>query len=152
MIKKEIINTLAEQHLSGTDKFITDIKVLPGNRIQVFIDADSSVFIADCAQMNRFIESQLDRDKEDFELEVSSAGLDCPLRLPRQFVKNKGREVKIITKEGMLKKGVLTEITEHNITINEKTIQKINKKKEIINRLFTVAFDEIKEVRLIVNI
>ncbi|MFA4851756.1 MAG: ribosome assembly cofactor RimP [Bacteroidales bacterium] len=152
MIPKEHIRTLAEQQIAGTDKFIVDVKVGQGNKIRVFMDADSSITINDCMQLSRFVESQLDRETEDFELEVSSAGLDFPLLLVRQYRKNIGNEVKVITKDGIVKKGVITEVLENGFTITETVINKINKKKEIAKVTSTLAFEYVKETMLVVNI
>jgi ribosome maturation factor RimP len=152
MILKEHIRTLAEQQIAGTDKFIVDVKVGHGNKISVFMDADSSITINDCMQLSRFVESQLDRETEDFELEVSSAGLDLPLILVRQYKKNIGNEVKVITKDGIVKKGVITEVLETRFTITETVINKINKKKEITKVPVTLALERVKETMLVVNI
>jgi len=152
VIPKEYIRTLAEQQVAGTDKFIVDVKVGPENKIMVFMDADSNITINDCMQLSRFVESQLDRETEDFELEVSSAGLDFPLLLVRQYRKNIGNEVKVITKDGIVKKGVITEVLENGFIITETVINKINKKKEITKVPSTLAFERVKETRLVVNI
>jgi ribosome maturation factor RimP len=74
MIKKQTILDLIEAHFAGTDKFIVDVKVLTGNKIEVYIDAPNHVVIAECVALSRHIESSLDREKEDFELQVSSPG------------------------------------------------------------------------------
>jgi ribosome maturation factor RimP len=152
MIKEEFIRSLAEQHIAGTDKFIVDVKVKQGNRILVFVDADNGVTIADCAKLSRFIESNLDRNTEDFDLEVSSAGLDLPLILARQYKKNMGREVKVILKSGLVKTGILTNISEKELEITETIIEKINKKKEIRKVPVSLEFDQVKETRLVIHI
>jgi len=152
MIKEEYIKELVEKHLEGTDQFPVSVKVKPGNKIMVYIDADSSIAISNCIQLSRYIESMLDRDKEDFELEVSSAGLDFPLTLKRQYIKNKGREVQLLLKNGMKETGILTEITDNGVEITKTSIEKINKKKEILKKTFSFTFDEIKETKIVVNI
>ncbi len=81
MINRNQIIAWAEEALEGTDRFVVDVLVRDGNVILVFLDADSALTIAHCIEVSRFIESKLDRDEEDFELRVSSAGLDQPLRL-----------------------------------------------------------------------
>ena len=152
MIIPEQIQFMAEQHLAGSDKFVVHVKVRPGNRILVFIDSDTAVSIADCAQLSKFIESNLNRDKEDFELEVSSAGLDFPLTLKRQYKKNIGKEIKIICKNGIVNNGVIIDVSEDNFTISKNIETKINKKKIITQELATLAFEEIKETKLVVKI
>lgn len=152
MIKEEFIRSLAEQHIAGTDKFIVDVKVKHGNHIMVFMDADNGVSISDCAQLSRFIESNLDRNTEDFDLEVSSAGLDFPLTLTRQYKKNIGKEVKVILKNGLVKIGTLTNISNNEFEITKTIIEKINKKKEIRKLPVLLAFDQVKETKLVIHI
>jgi ribosome maturation factor RimP len=152
MISEEYIKSLALQHLEGTDKFLTSVRVRPGNRIMIFMDADSNVSIADCAQLSRFIESNLDRNAEDFDIDVSSAGLDFPLTMERQYRKNIGREVKVVLKNGSVRTGTLTNISGKEIEITETMIEKINKKKEIRKLPVLLVFDQIKETRLVINI
>jgi len=118
----------------------------------VFIDADSSVSISDCAQLSRFIESHLDRETEDFDMEVSSAGLDFPIVLERQYKKNIGREVKVTLVDGTVKKGMLTSSSAQGIEITETVIEKKNKKKEITKVLVSLTFEQIKETRLEIKI
>ena len=152
MIKEEFIRNLAEQHIAGTDKFIVEVKVKPGNRIMVFVDADNGVTIDDCVKLSRFIESNLDRNTEDFELEVSSAGLDFPLTSARQFKKNIGKEVKVILKGGITKTGMLTNISDNEIEITETITERINKKKEVRKVPVSLALDQVKETRLVIHI
>ncbi len=152
MIKGENIINLVKDKLSGTDKFLISVKVNPGNRIAVFIDSDSSISISDCAELSRFIESHLNRDIEDFELEVSSAGLTHPLIIPRQYQKNIGREIKTVFKNGVVKKGVIKEVADNYFIILEKNIVKENRKKQIIENNVSVAFNDVKETKLIINI
>ncbi len=148
MITEEQVIKLAEQHNAGSDKFIVSVKVKPGNKIAVFIDADSSVLIADCIKLSRFIESQLDREKEDFELDVSSAGLDSPLKLERQYKKNIGKQVKVVLKNGALKVGMLAAVTDKGFELME-TIKE--KKKEVRKVNTTFTFSEVKETRIVIN-
>ena len=148
MITEEQVIKLAEQHIAGSDKFVVSVKVKPGNKIAFFIDADSSVSIADCIKLSRFIETQLDRDKEDFELDVSSAGLDSPLKLERQYKKNIGKQVKVVLKNGVVKVGMLAAVTDKGFELTE-TIKE--KKKEIIKVNTAFAYSEVKETRIVIN-
>lgn len=100
---EEIIST----HYSGSDKFLVDAAVKPGNRIAVFIDGERGITIEDCRELTRFIESKLDRGEEDYELTVSSAGADTPMKMPRQFLKHVGRQLEVITTAGTTMKGKL---------------------------------------------
>ena len=151
MIKEEFIRNLAEQKLADTDKFVVSVKVNAGNNIRVFIDADTNVSISDCAQLSRFIESQLNEKDEVFELIVSSAGLDSPLLFTRQYKKNIGREVTVLLKDGAIKKGKLAEVNDNGFEISVTFTEKTGKKKELkIERLF-LEFEMVKETRLVIG-
>ena len=117
MIEKIKILELVNQALEGSDKFLVNLKITPDNRIYVDIDGDNGVTIDDCIELSRAIESQLDRDEEDFALDVSSAGADQPLKLTRQLVKNIGREVEAVTFDGQKTVGELTAADEANVTL-----------------------------------
>jgi ribosome maturation factor RimP len=99
MISKELITSLVEESLQGTDLFLADVKVKPSNVIEVYIDADSAVNIDQCVAVSRYVESKLDRDAEDFELNVYSWGLSGALKLDRQLQKYLGQDVEVKTKE-----------------------------------------------------
>jgi Uncharacterized protein conserved in bacteria len=129
MITKEQVLKLAEEAIEGTDRFVVEVKVKPGNRILVFIDADSSVTIDNCVEVSRHIEHSFDRDVEDFELEVSSAGLDFPLSMMRQLSKYVGKEVEVISKDKTKVVGKLISFDEEKIEVEEILIKKSKKKK-----------------------
>ncbi|MBW6459228.1 MAG: ribosome assembly cofactor RimP [Bacteroidales bacterium] len=116
---------MMEAHLSGSDKFLVEVLVKPGNRIYVFIDGDHGVTIDDCVKASRFLESGLDREQEDFELNVSSAGADHPIMMPRQYLKNIGRQLRILQKDGQELKGKLLATDEKGITLEIKGDKKV---------------------------
>ena len=95
MIDKVGILDLVCGFLEGTDKFLVDLHISKDNRINVSIDGDNGINIDDCIELSRYIESHLDREVEDFELNVASAGLDTPLKLLRQYKKNVGRSLRV---------------------------------------------------------
>ncbi|MBP3763350.1 MAG: ribosome assembly cofactor RimP [Bacteroidales bacterium] len=109
MIEKIRILELVNSALEGSDKFVVNMKITPDNRIFVDIDGDSGVTIDDCIAVSRAVESRLDRDEEDFELNVGSAGLDQPLKLTRQYRKNVGRDLEVTTVDGEHLEGTLSE-------------------------------------------
>ncbi|MBR6440789.1 MAG: ribosome assembly cofactor RimP, partial [Bacteroidales bacterium] len=108
MIEKIKILELVNNALDGSDKFLVSLKITPDNRIFVDIDGDNGINVDDCIELSRAIESQLDRDEEDFELNVSSAGADQPLKLTRQYRKNIGRDVEVVYLDGEKVEGELT--------------------------------------------
>ncbi|MBU1370991.1 MAG: ribosome assembly cofactor RimP [Bacteroidetes bacterium] len=152
MIRKEEIIQLAEDLLEGTDRFVVDVLVKPDNRIMIFMDADSAVTIDHCVELSRYIEQNLDRDEEDFELRVSSAGLDQPLQLLRQYKKAIGRKVSVKTAEDEIKKGVLIAADEKEIQIEERIVKQYNKlKKEVKGDTFTIPLDQIEEIKEVID-
>lgn len=147
MINKQYLQQLIDQKLEGSDKFVVDILVKPGNRIFVFIDSDSSVSITDCIELSRFVESNLDRDKEDFELNVSSPGLDHPYKLLRQYIKNIGRDVAVLKTDLSKISGKLTAADSEGINV----LETIKVKKEISQVDHRLLFSEIKETKEIIR-
>ncbi|MCL2414116.1 MAG: ribosome assembly cofactor RimP [Bacteroidales bacterium] len=126
MINEQTIQNLIDEKLSGTDVFLVEFRVKTDNKIRVFIDSERGITIDDCVALSRHIEGNLDREQEDFGLDVSSAGLDLPLRVPRQFKKNVGRTVHVIMNDGIEIKGKLTEATDEDFQV----LPEIKKKKK----------------------
>lgn len=110
MIEKIKVLELVNQALEGSDKFLVNLKITPDNRIYIDIDGDNGITIDDCIAVSRAVESQLDREVEDFALDVSSAGADQPLKLVRQYRKNTGREVEVVCVDGERVEGTLAEV------------------------------------------
>ncbi|MCL2683448.1 MAG: ribosome assembly cofactor RimP [Bacteroidales bacterium] len=117
MINEQHIRTLINEKLANSDVFLVDCRVKTDNKIRVFIDSERGVTIEDCIALSRHIEGNLDREQEDFALDVSSAGLDLPLRMPRQFKKNVGRNVQVIMNDGAEIRGELIEATDDDFQV-----------------------------------
>ncbi len=150
---KERIETLLEEKLKGSDHFVVEVKELPKARIQVFIDSDSELTIARCAEISRFLEAHLEEEAlvpEHYTLEVSSPGVDRPLALKRQYVKNIGRKLSIKTKDGKHKRGLLKAVEEDAIVI-EKEEKKKNKSKEQENAEQRIAFEQIESAKVLIS-
>jgi ribosome maturation factor RimP len=148
MISEQLIKDLTAQHLEGSDRFVVSIAVRSDNRIRIFIDSDTCVLIEHCIQLSKFIESQLDRDAEDFELNVSSSGLDQPYKLPRQYKKNIGREVDVLLKDNNKICGTLIAADETGFSVKEITkVKKVN-----IETTHTFLYSDIKEAKEIIKI
>lgn len=150
MIVKEQILQLAEAHLKGTDKFVTKITVSPGNLIEVFIDGDTAVNIKDCVALSRFIEGSLDRDKEDFAIEVSSHGAATPLVNQRQYKKHIGKTFEIKLNDNTKHEGELVEYNENELTIKytARENKPIGKGKVTVEKKETIPFKTIKESKI----
>ena len=126
MITEQNIQSLIDEKLANSDVFLVECRVKTDNKIRVFIDSERGITIDDCVALSRHIEGNLDRDKEDFALDVSSAGLDLPLRIPRQFEKNVGRTVHVVMNDGTEINGKIIEATNENFTV----LPEIKKKKK----------------------
>ena len=145
MIEKIKILELVNEALEGSDKFLVSLKITPDNRIYVDIDGDNGVTIDDCIELSRAIESQLNRDEEDFALDVSSAGADQPLKLTRQYLKNIGREVEVVTFDGEKTVGELTAADEERIVVRT-----AGSKKQAPQEL-TFARRDVKSVKVVIK-
>ena len=141
------IAKLVHEHLANTDKFLVELLVNPGNRIYVFIDGDHGVTISDCVELSRFIESQLDRETEDFELNVSSSGADHPITMPRQYTKNIGRSLQVKFSEENIISGKLEAVNEKGIVLATSG----DKKKKIPPETLNIPFESIVESKVIIS-
>jgi len=147
MIEKSKIIRLTEEHLKETDRYVVDLQIKSGNIIQVFIDGDSSVNIEECIALSRHLESNLDRETEDFELNVSSAGLDQPFKVFKQYLKNLHKEVSVLLADGKKYTGILTEANENEIALEIPA----NKKKKIETQELRFLITDIKETKSIIS-
>ncbi len=147
MIDKKQIEQLIEQATENTMLFITSVQIKPGNNILVFLDGDHGVSIEDCVRISRFIENNLDREKEDFSLNVSSHGLTSPFVMPRQYRNHCGKEVTILFKDGNKISAVITEADDLCFSV----LPMKKKKKstsEQTDEVQKIQYSEIKEVKL----
>ncbi len=129
MTEKSIIKKLAEEWLEGKDYFLVDIEVSPDNRIVVEIDHADGVWIEDCVDLSKYIEDHLDRDKEDFELEVGSAGLGQPFKVSQQYINFIGKEVEVLDADGKKIKGTLKAVDGNLFTVTTQEKVKVEGKK-----------------------
>jgi ribosome maturation factor RimP len=150
MIAKEQILQLAEEHFKGTDRFITNVNVKAGNVIEILIDGETPVNIKDCVGLSRFIEGRLDREKEDFALEVSSHGAANPLVDKRQYKKHIGKIFEIKLEDNTWHEGELLEFNENELVITYKTRESkpIGKGKVTVEKKETIPFTTIKESKI----
>lgn len=146
MIDKNVVKQLANEWLEGKDYFLTDITVSPDNRIVIEIDHAEGVWIEDCVALSRYIENHLDRDIEDYELEVGSAGIGQPFKVLRQYEINVGEPVEVLTTNGKKLVGTLKEATPDHfvITIEEKVKMEGEKRPKMVERDLTFEYDEVK--------
>lgn len=112
MIDKDLLTGTVNEAIAGTDLFVVDIRVTPDNTITVEIDSPTAVDIDACAAITRKIEEKFDRDTEDYELEVGSAGITSDFKIRAQYTKNIGNDVEVLTRDGRKLHGVLTAVAE----------------------------------------
>ena len=117
MIDKSELTNVINASLEGSDIFLVDVTVSRDNNIVVEIDSDDYVSIDDCADLTRAIEEKFDRDVEDYELEVGSAGLTSPLKVKRQYEKYIDEEVEVLTNDGRKLKGTLKSADDETFTV-----------------------------------
>lgn len=153
MILKSTVNQIVDEFLTGSELYLVDLKISPDNRIQIEIDSFEGVSLDDCVALNRYVESKLDRETEDYELEVSSAGLTEPFKVLNQYIKNIGNEVEIITKEGLKMKGVLQEANEDHFSVEvQKSIKPEGaKRKMTVIESQYFSYQQIKSTKLIIT-
>ena len=153
MIKKGYIEGLVKEKIAETDYFIVEISVSSSNQIRVEIDGDKGVNIKDCVQISRHIEGNLDREEEDFELTVSSAGMDQPFKILRQYQRYIGREVELKTIAGDKMKGKLVSADETEVTLEISKRERIEgkKKKQLIIDNHTVPMEQVKETKVVIS-
>ncbi len=142
-----------EERLASSDNYLVDVVIEPDNRIVVEIDNDKAVSIDDCVELSRYLESCLDRDVEDYELEVGSVGVTSPFKVLRQYLKNIGNEVEIQLKNGPRVTGVLKSADEKGVVVSvEKKVKPEGAKKKItVVEDEAHTFEEIKYTKYLIR-
>ena len=153
MIDKQMVIQLAEEKLASSGNYLVDVEIQPGNVIIVEIDNDEAVCIDDCVELSRFIEEHLDRNSEDFELEVSSAGITSPFKILRQYQKNIGKEVEVLLASGMKLTGILKSADENGIVLTvEKQVKPEGAKRKItVEEDLAYTYNEIKSTKYLIR-
>ena len=153
MIEKKVVSQLIEEKLASSSNYLVDVVIKPGNLIVVEIDNDEAVSIDDCAELSRYLEEHLDRDVEDYELEVGSAGITSPFKVLRQYVKNIGNEVEMLLKNGSKLTGVLKSADENGVVVSvEKKVKPEGAKRKVtVVEDESYTFDEIKYTKYLIS-
>lgn len=146
---QSLLNKALEEHPS---LFLIDFTIGGDNTIRVILDGDNGVNLQDCMNVSRAIEHNLDREEEDFSLEVTSAGATSPLQLPRQYKKNIGRKLMVRTGEEELE-GNLTQATEDTITLEWKAREPkpVGKGKVTVQKKRDIPISEIHEAKVVLK-
>ena len=150
MLSKDIVIQAVEQKLAESGCFLIDVKISPSNEIVVEIDSDTAVDLDFCVVLSRDIEEVLNRDIEDFSLEVGSYGITKPFAVVRQYVKNIGQNVEILTSSGIKLRGKLTEVCPEYFAVEIEKLVKVEGKKRKILQIDTEKFNynEVKYCKL----
>lgn len=153
MIEKSVVKELVEEWLEGKDYFLVDILVTPDDRIVVEIDHAEGVWIEDCVELSRFIESRLSREEEDYELEVGSAGIGQPFKVLQQYVNHVGKDVEVLTADGRKLRGVLASADEDGfgLTITVKKKFEGEKRPRMVEETLTFRYSEVKYTKYLIS-
>ncbi len=152
MTNKNVVSRIVGEWLEGKDYFLVDVTVTPENKIVVEIDHAEGVWIDDCVELSRYIESKLDREAENFELEVGSAGIGQPFKVLQQYVIHVGREVEVLTKEGKKLKGILkcADEKDFTVTVRKKVKPEGAKRPKWMDEDITLVYEEIKYTKYLI--
>ena len=153
MIDKKQIAEIVEKEIAGTDIFLVDVKVTPDNVVTVEIDSKSGLDIDTCARITRAIESQVDRETEDYELEVGSAGLTSPFKVPAQYEKNIGNNIEVLTRDGRKLTGRLTAVNAPAFTleVERKVKEPGAKRPTIVAEPVELSMDNVKKACYLID-
>lgn len=153
MIDKQIITNLVEESIANTDAFVVDITVSAANDIVVELDSPTGIDLDFCAEVNRKLNEALDRDNEDYSLEVGSASLTAPFKVRGQYEKNLGNEVEVLTTDGKKLKGVLSALSDDTFTLEvERKVKEPGAKRPVmVKEALEIPFAQAKRVNYLIN-
>ncbi len=147
---QELITQAFEQY---PELFLIDFTISSDNKILVTIDGDYGVTLQDCINVSRAIEHNLDREEEDFALEVASAGATTALKFIRQYNKNIGRKLKVVTLEQEKYEAILDSVAENSIVLKWKSREPkpVGKGKVTVEKEVEIPFEKIKEAIVVIS-
>lgn len=153
MIDQNELKRVIEPLLEKENLFLVEVSVSPDNRVVVTLDGDKGVSIDYCVSISRAIESAFDREKEDYELEVTSAGLGQPLKLPRQYQKHLGKELEVVLRSGDKLTGTLQNADENGLTlmVTRKLVVEGKKKPQLVSQELEVPYSSVKTAKVVIK-
>ena len=153
MVEKKTVCQIVEEWLEGKDYFLVEVTVSPDDKIVVEIDHAEGVWIEDCVELSRFIESKLNREEEDYELEVGSAGIGQPFKVLQQYYNHVGSDVEVLTKDGRKLTGVLKDADEEKFVVAVQKKVKVEgaKRPKLMEEDETFRYDEIKYTKYLIS-
>ncbi len=153
MIDKNVVKKLVEEWLQDKEYFLVSIEISQDDRIVVEIDHVDGVWIEDCVSLSRYIEEHLNRDEEDYELEVGSAGLGQPFKVPQQYINFVGKEVEVLDADGTKVKGILKAVNGNDFTVGVEERVKVEGKKRPVKQEVDHMFqmDKVKYTKYLIS-
>ena len=154
MIEKKTVCQIVEEWLEGKDYFLVEVTVSPDDKIVVEIDHAEGVWIEDCVELSRYIESKLNREEEDYELEVGSAGIGQPFKVLQQYYIHIGQEVEVMTKGGQKLTGILKDADEEKftVTVQKKVKLEGSKRPKLVEEDETFTYEQIKYTKYTISL
>ena len=153
MIDKNVVRNLVEEWLKDKEYFLVDVEVSNDDKITVEIDHADGVWIDDCVQLSKYIEDNLSRDEEDYELEVGSAGLGQPFKVPQQYENFIGKDVEVLDADGKKHRGTLKAVDgrKFTVTVQEKVKKEGAKRPVLTDVDKTFSMDEVKYTKYLIS-
>lgn len=150
MINTEKIKKIIADWIEDKDIFFVALSIGSGNTIKVLLDKPEGITIDECVLISRMIEAKLNRDEEDYELQVSSPGLGMPFKVIEQYYKNIGNKIEVITLDGLKNKGILNKVTDKGIELGIETRVKKEKKKKVIHKNISIDYNQITTAKTVI--
>ncbi len=153
MIDKNVVKKLVDEWLQDKEYFLVSIEISQDDKIVVEIDHADGVWIEDCVALSKYIEDHLSRDDEDYELEVGSAGLGQPFKVPQQYINFIGKEVEVLDADGKKVKGILKAVDGNDFTVSVEEKVKVEGKKRPVKQEVdhTYQMDKVKYTKYIIS-
>ena len=153
MIAKSKVTEIVNQWLEDKEYFLVEVSVSADNCVSVEIDHADGVWIEDCVQLSKHIEANLNRDEEDYELEVGSAGIGQPFKVLQQYINHVGKEVEGLACDGKKYRGVLTAACEENFTVTIQVKEKPEgaKRPMLVDKEYTWSYEEAKYTKYLIK-
>lgn len=153
MIDRSVVKDIVEDWLKDKEYFLVDIQISEDDHIVVEIDHADGVWIDDCVELSKYIESRLDRDEEDYELEVGSAGLGQPFKVPQQYKNYVGNQVEVEDSEGKKVRGVLKSVDGNDfvVAVSEKVKVEGKKRPVKMDVDHTYQMDKVKYTKYLIS-
>ncbi len=153
MIDRNVVQNIVEEWLEGKDYFLVEVTVSPDDKIIVEIDHAEGVWIEDCVELSRFIESRLNREEEDFELEVGSAGIGQPFKVLQQYINHIGMEVETLTREGEKLCGVLKDADKQGfvLTVPRRIKVEGSKRPKVVEEDRAFTYEDVKYTKYLIS-